>query len=90
LMLFLDNLHMDQPASHFLLLDWRVGVDIQLTRYFSLGFELWTIYDPNTFFDRDRDGVSFNLEDPTDFSVLTRQWQFQQSLMFRFTHRITN
>ena len=90
LMLFLDNLHMDQPASHFLLLDWRVGVDIQLTRYFSLGFELWTIYDPNTFFDRDRDGVSFNLEDPTDFSVLTRQWQFQQSLMFRFTYRITN
>jgi len=90
LMLFLDNLHMNNPASHFLMLDWRLGIDIQLTRYFSLGLEMWTIYDPNTFFDRDRNGVSFNLEDPTDFSVLERRWQFQQSLMFRFTYQIRN
>jgi len=88
LMIFADLLHMH--SGNFVLFNWEFGFNIQLTRYFSLGLETGIIYNPNTFFDRDRNGVSFNPDDPTDFSVLRRRWQFQQSLMFRFTHRITN
>ncbi|MCL2417329.1 MAG: DUF3078 domain-containing protein [Bacteroidales bacterium] len=79
LMIFADILHVDNP---FILFDWRLGVDIRLTRLFSLGLETWIIYDPNTFFSTRMNGEPF--VEPT------RRWQFQQSLMFRFSYRITN
>lgn len=85
LMIFADILHMHNP---FVLFDWRLGIDIRLTRFFSLGLETWIIYNPNTFFNtrlrRDSDG------NPIPFAEPTRRWQIQQSLMFRFTYRITN
>ncbi|MCL2413208.1 MAG: DUF3078 domain-containing protein [Bacteroidales bacterium] len=79
MMIFLDCLHMNEP---FVLFDWRLGINIRLSRFFSLGLETRIIYNPNTFFDTRLNG------DP--FPELTRRWQIQQSLMFRFTYRITN
>jgi len=79
LMVFADVLHRSEP---FILFDWRFGIDVQLSRLFSLGIGTHVIYNPNVFFNTRLNG------DP--FPGPTRRWQFQQGLMFRFTHRITN
>jgi len=81
LLIFTDILHMDDP---FILFDWRLGIDIRLTRLFSLGLETWIIYDPNTFFPARFNDSAHVFESPR------RRWQIQQSLMFRFSYRITN
>jgi hypothetical protein len=73
--LFGNILEMHDP---FITVDWKVNLDIRLTRHFSLGLETWLIYDPNTFFDiKDKPGEQ------------ERRWQFQQSAVLRFVYRIT-
>jgi hypothetical protein len=76
--LFANILAMREP---FVTVDWKVNLDIRLTRYFTLGFETWLIYDPTAWFDA-----------TTSDGTLTkvRKTQFQQSLMLRFVYRITN
>ncbi|MCL2414397.1 MAG: DUF3078 domain-containing protein [Bacteroidales bacterium] len=85
LMIFADILHTADP---FVLFDWRIGLDIQLSRLFSLGLETHIVYNPNTFFDTrlrlDSDG------NPVRFAEPRRRWQIQQGVLLRFTYRITN
>ncbi|MCL2683252.1 MAG: DUF3078 domain-containing protein [Bacteroidales bacterium] len=76
--LFANILDMKDP---FVTVDWKVNVDFRLSRYFTLSFESWLIYDPNVFFDRDRKGNPVPEQ---------RRWQYQQSWMLRFVHRFTN
>lgn len=74
--IFANILAMKDP---FVAVDWRVNLDIQVTRYFTLGLETWLIYDPTIWFDKS----------DTD-KTQVRKTQFQQSLMLRFVYRITN
>jgi hypothetical protein len=73
--LFGNILEMGDP---FITVDWKVNLDVRITRHMSLGLETWLIYDPTIWFDQ---------EGSTE---KVRKTQFQQSLMLRFVYRITN
>jgi hypothetical protein len=70
--LFADILKMGDP---FVTVDWKLNLDFRLSRYFTLGFETWLIFNPNERFGENKDQY---------------RAQFQQSMMLRFVYRITN
>ncbi|MDR0436797.1 MAG: hypothetical protein LBH22_00690, partial [Bacteroidales bacterium] len=76
---FVNLLEMKEP---FVTVDWQFNIDFRLSKYFTLSFESWVIYDPNVFFATNRKGDV--LDRPH------RRVQYQQSWMLRFVHRFTN
>ena len=77
--LMANLLEMGEP---FITVDWRVNFDIRLYRHFTLGLETWLLYDPTELFPK--------VDSNGDVIGRVRKTQFQQSLMLRFTYRITN
>ena len=84
-----DLLEMKDP---FVRVDWRLNLDIRLSRYFTLGFESWVLYDPNEFFTIDRKGNSIpnvTINSKGEEIPGRRRVQYQQSWRLRFVYRIT-
>ena len=74
--LFANMLNVYEP---FVTVNWRINIDIRLSRYFSVGFETWLIYDPTELF-----------VDTEKTDQICRKWQIQQRFMLNFTYRMTN
>ena len=83
---FANILVMHEP---FITVDWKVNLNIRITRQVSFSFETWLIYDPTMWFDKvDSNGVFVLC--PEGKRIKIRSTQFQQSMRLRFTYQITN
>ena len=69
----------DDGFNSFFTVDWKLNLDIRLSRLLTFGFELWWIYDPT---------VWFNIPNAEpDALQRTRAQQFQQTLMLRLVYQ---